>query len=342
MNRTIFLFLFLAFGFCPPLQADQEAPPPAYAAKLARGRELLAAEKYYDAVRVLREADRLANGSCLDCHIELAVTFNKLGAYRDALKHAEAALPLAGDGPRLVEVYNEQGLALLALAGDDPQQLSGAEKAFRQVLALTEGRSNATRFNLGYTLLRMSRDAEGVAILQEYLEKLEKDAWAPNAEAARGFIKNPLRARKRLIPDFELVTLDGTFLTVEDLRGKVVLVDFWGTWCPPCVAAIPTLRTWSRRMETSPFVLLSVSTDSDEPALRAFIAKNKMEWPQVWDKRRLFAGECAVASYPTHILVSHEGEILSVTRGWGPQTATDLDRKISAAIRTAQESAKSR
>ena len=59
-------------------------------------------------------------------------------------------------------------------------------------------------------------------------------------------------------------------LSLAGLKGKVVLLDFWGTWCPPCVAAVPTLRNWSRRMENSPFVLVSISTDSDEPALRQF------------------------------------------------------------------------
>jgi peroxiredoxin/Tfp pilus assembly protein PilF len=341
MKRRIFLFLFLAYGVFPPSQADQEAaaPLPAHARKLAEGQELLAAEKYYDAVRVLREADRLANGSCLECHLDLAAAFNKLGAYRDALKHAEAALPLASDNSRLIEAYNEQGMALIALAGEDPKQLAEAEKAFRQVLERTGGQSNAARFNLGYTLLRMARDAEGVAILKEYLEK---DAQAPSAEAARDLIKNPLRARKRLMPDFELVTLDGTFITSDDLRGKVVLLDFWGTWCAPCVAAVPTLRNWSRRMEKSPFVLLSVSTDSDEPVLREFVAKHKMQWPQVWDKRHEFARKCEVESYPTYLLVSHEGEILYRTRGWGPHVEQELNAKIFSALQAAKKSAQGR
>jgi tetratricopeptide (TPR) repeat protein len=322
----------LSFG---PLAAPAppEAPPPAYAQKLEEGQSLFEEAKYYEAVRALREADKLAKGSCVECHLELARTFNKLGAWRDALKHAEAALRLAGDHSRIAEVYNEQGLALVALAGEDPKQLAEAEKAFRQVLERTGGRSNGARFNLGYVLLRLSRDSEGVAVLKEYLEK---DPQAQSAE--RDLIKNPLRARKRLMPDFELVTLEGTFITSEDLRGKVVLLDFWGTWCAPCVAAVPTLRNWSLRMEKSPFVLLSISTDSDEPVLREFVTKNKMLWPQVWDKRHEFARKCQVESYPTYLLVSHEGEILYRTRGWGPQIEQELNRKIFFAVQAAKKS----
>jgi peroxiredoxin/Tfp pilus assembly protein PilF len=325
---------FLFFG-PPAAPAPPEDPPPVHAQKLEEGQSLFEAEKYYEAVRALREADKLAKGSCVECHLELARTFNKLGAWRDALKHAEAALRLAGDHSRIAEAYNEQGLALVALAGEDPKQLAGAEKAFRQVLERTGGRSNAARFNLGYVLLRLSRDAEGVAVLKEYLEK---DPQAQSAEAARDLIKNPLRARKRLMPDFELVTLDGTFITSEDLRGKVVLLDFWGTWCGPCVAAVPKLRDWSRRMEKSPFVLLSISTDSDEPVLREFVAKHKMQWPQVWDERHEFARKCQVESYPTYLLVSHEGEILYRTRGWGPHIEQELNGKIFSAIQAAKKS----
>lgn len=272
------LGLVLSFLFLSPLAAPAAPaePPPVWAEKLEEGEDRIEEKKYYEAVKALREADKLAKGSCLECHMGLAKAFNKLGAWRDALKHTEAALAMTADRGLLATLYNEQGLALVAMAGDDPKELAGAEKAFRQVLELTGGSANAARFNLGYTLLKLSRDAEGVALLQDYLEK---EPQAARAEEARDLVANPLRARKRLIPDFELVTLEGTFLTAEDLRGKVVLLDFWGTWCAPCVAAVPTLRNWSRRMEKKPFVLVSIATDPDETVLRDFIAKNQMRWP---------------------------------------------------------------
>jgi len=330
--------LLLSFAPAEALAAPEEAAPPVHAPKLEEGKDLLEQGKYYEAVRVLREADKLANGTCLECSLALAKAFNELGAYKDAAKHAEAALRLTSDPARLSEVYNEQGLALVALAGDDVKQLGGAEKAFRQVIELTGGRANAARFNLGYTLLRMSRDDEGVKVLKEYLEQ---EPQAKRAEEARSLIKTPLRARKRLVPDFELVTLDGSFITSDELRGKVVLLDFWGTWCPPCVAAVPTMRDWSRRMEKDPFVLLSVSTDSDDSVLREFVAKYKMQWPQIWDKQRTFAHECQVESYPTYLLVSHEGEILYTGRGWGPSIEQELRGKIFWAIKAAKKTTKS-
>jgi thiol-disulfide isomerase/thioredoxin len=134
--------------------------------------------------------------------------------------------------------------------------------------------------------------------------------------------------------------LSGDYLTAEDLKGKVLLLDFWGTWCEPCRMAVPGLRSMSRRMKDDPFVLVSVSTDDDEAALRDFIAKNEMTWPQVWDKDRTFTRKCGVSYFPTYVLVSPEGEIVYVVRGWGEEIERDLYARLSAAIRAARKSTK--
>jgi tetratricopeptide (TPR) repeat protein len=324
----------------PPEPAQGSALESKYkeAAEAFKEADRLAEEgQYKEAVKAFKEADKLANGSCLECRLGLARAFNRLGAYREALKNVDAVLQQTGEKNLLIGAYNEQGVALVALAGEDPRQLAEAEKAFRKVLELSGGKINSARFNLGYALLRMSRDEEGVAILKEYLQN---DPRAESAEIAKDLIANPVRARKRLVPDFELVTLSGEYLTADDVRGKVLLLDFWGTWCPPCVASIPGLRSLSHRMADEPFVLVSVSTDTDETALREFIAKEKMTWPQVWDKQHDFTRKCQVQGFPTYMLVSSEGEILYVVSGWGEGIERELSLKISSAVRAAKKSAK--
>lgn len=317
--------------------ADTPQPPAPHLEKLSEAQSRFDEGKHNEAVKAFKEADKLANGSCVECRLGLARAFNKLGAYKEVLKNADAVLAMTGEKNQLIHAHNERGVALVEMAGGDPKQLEAAEKAFRQAFNLSEGKINALRFSLGVTLLRLSRDEEGTALLKEYLER-EPDG--SNAETAKALLANPVRARKRLVPEFELVTLAGDYVTSDELKGKVLLLDFWATWCTPCRAAVPSLRSLSRRMKDDPFVLLSVSTDSDEAALRQFLTEHGMAWPQVWDKRHEFTRKCGIERFPTYVLVSHEGEITHVASGWGPGIEQDLLSRVSSAIRAAKKSAK--
>jgi thioredoxin-like negative regulator of GroEL len=348
--RTLLLplcFLLLALPPAPrPAMGQQPAgqpapapPPPASqeaAEALSRAQELLEGGNPREAVKAYKDADKLAGGACVECQLGLAKTYNRLGAFKEVQKSVDAALALTTDKALLARAYNEQGLALLAAAAEDTAKLQEAEKSFRKVLELSGG-SNAARLNLGVVLLRLGRDDEGVALLKQYLEV---DPDAASADAARDLIANPVRARKKLIHDFEMATLAGDYLTTEELRGKVVLIDFWGTWCAPCVAAVPGLRAMSKRMEKSPFVLVSVSTDTDEATLREFVTKNRMTWPQVWDKDHEITRKWGINSYPTYVLVSPEGEIVYSARGWSERLETEIQQRISGALRQAKKGAK--
>jgi thiol-disulfide isomerase/thioredoxin len=79
--------------------------------------------------------------------------------------------------------------------------------------------------------------------------------------------------------------LDGKPLKLSDFRGKVVLVDFWRTGCPPCLAMVPHQRELVKRMQGRPFVLLGVNvgTDGSTPGFKAFLEKEQMTWPIIRD-----------------------------------------------------------
>lgn len=331
MTKTVPLLLL---GLLAPLASGQIPPPDPSQKVLDQGRELVKQGKPAEAIKVLRKADKLAGGTCVECHINLAVAFNQMGAFKEALKSIDTVLKRSQEPADQFRAYHNQGLALYGLAEDDPAKMGQAEDSFRRALELSAGKSNSSRFSLAIALLRQSRDEEGVALLQQYLER---EPSGKDAERARELIENPVRARKNLFPDFELVTLAGNRVTAKDFRGKVVLLDFWGTWCAPCVAAVPSLRTMSKRMTEEPFVLLSISVDKDEAELRAFISRHRMEWPQVWDKNSAFTKQCKIGSFPTYVLVSHEGEILYSTSGWGTGIERELGKKVSNAIREAKK-----
>ncbi len=73
-------------------------------------------------------------------------------------------------------------------------------------------------------------------------------------------------------PDFEVVRGDGTKLRLSDLRGKVVFINFWATWCPPCRKEIPDLEELAKKMKHVPFEILAVSSDESWNEINAFLS----------------------------------------------------------------------
>jgi thiol-disulfide isomerase/thioredoxin len=115
-----------------------------------------------------------------------------------------------------------------------------------------------------------------------------------------------------------------------------VLLDFWATWCAPCVAAVPSLRKLADSLAGEPFVLLSVSTDRQREIVERFVERKKMGWPQVWDQGGSFAGRCGVNSFPTYLLADHTGAIIHRVSGWSPHVERDLKKRVDAAVAAAK------
>jgi peroxiredoxin len=76
-------------------------------------------------------------------------------------------------------------------------------------------------------------------------------------------------------------TLDGTTIDVHDLRGKVVLIDCWATWCPPCREELPNVRALYERYHSAGFEVVGVCLDSKQDRLASFVREHKLPWPQI-------------------------------------------------------------
>jgi peroxiredoxin len=105
----------------------------------------------------------------------------------------------------------------------------------------------------------------------------------PNRQRALRYISRPELVRSRMAPPFAVTTTDGQKISLDDLQGKVVLLDFWATWCAPCREALPHLKNVAERFHGEPLVILSVSLDSDELKWKEFITQNEMNWLQYRD-----------------------------------------------------------
>jgi thiol-disulfide isomerase/thioredoxin len=256
-----------------------------------------------------------------------------LAAFKSAADTCDEAVKIVGADTRLESLLrNLHGISTMgmAVAGKpEDKRLKTAEADFRAALALDETLVIA-RYNLATALLRQLRDDEGIPELRTFVERAPT-TMGEVAEAKR-VLENPRRAREAFAPDFSFTSMQGEYISLEELRGKVVLLDFWATWCPPCVAATPSLIRLNKKYADRPFIMLGISADRDRGAWQQYIEKNQTDWPQYFDPgplRALFQ----VNSFPTYILVDHEGVIRERKSGWGSDTAAFLDDQIRKRVR---------
>jgi thiol-disulfide isomerase/thioredoxin len=119
-------------------------------------------------------------------------------------------------------------------------------------------------------------------------------------------------------PTLEGTTLEGTTFDIKALRGKVVLVDFWATWCQPCLAELPHVRQLYERHKDEGFRVVGISLDTSREKLARFVEREKLPWPQIFFReaeqpgwQNPLAQQYGVAGIPYTLLVDREGRIVA-------------------------------
>lgn len=150
---------------------------------------------------------------------------------------------------------------------------------------------------------------------------INRDAEAAKAkEALKGTAFN----------DFDEKDLDGKPISVANYKGKVVLVDFWATWCGPCRAEMPNVIKTYGKYHDKGFEIIGVSLDQDKDKLASFIKDNSMPWPQFFDGQgwqNKLATKYKIESIPANYLIGKDGKIIdSGLRG------DDLEAAVAKAV----------
>jgi peroxiredoxin len=112
------------------------------------------------------------------------------------------------------------------------------------------------------------------------------------------------------VPETAIQTLDGDLLTLDDLRGKVILVNLWATWCPPCVLEMPGFQKVYQDYKDQGFVVLGVSQDRGHPReVRAFLEEKGITYPVAMASSVNLGGMTSGGTLPTSFLVGKDGTI---------------------------------
>lgn len=128
--------------------------------------------------------------------------------------------------------------------------------------------------------------------------------WAASGQGALQKWTGALEA-----PPIELSTLDGQRLALSDLKGKVLVVNFWATWCEPCIDEMPSMQRLQEALSGQPFEIVAVNYQEGEPRIRSFLQKVPVTFPILRDTDGGVARMWKVRIFPTSFVIDRTGSI---------------------------------
>lgn len=159
-------------------------------------------------------------------------------------------------------------------------------------------------------LVRESRNSSMSDTLARLVRYEHLDVTVDTPEYHAAMAKLEAADQWRLSPDFTLTDLTGVKWSLKDLRGKVVLVNFWATWCPPCRKEMPDMEALYQRFGPRGLVILAIS-DEDSAKVQPFIAEHKYSYPILLDPGRKVAQVFGVEGIPKSFLYGRDGKLVT-------------------------------
>lgn len=274
------LAVVLTFCAAAPLLSQDRADGPANEKARKTYQEAL---KYLKdrmtdaALENFKKADKQDDGRCVACQRNMIKYGMELGDWKTAETATEEMVAEAQAAKDAAIAHYQFGVVLM----DEALSKRKDDLYTRAHSELSQALTAAPNFPAALFL-----DGRALALLMQYdaakaqFQKFVKLAPADDLNRGRAlrYIDEPELARARMAPAFAVTTLDGQRIGLDDLRGKVVLLDFWATWCEPCREALPHMREIAKKFDGEPLVIVSVSLDSDEQKWKDYVAKNGMTW----------------------------------------------------------------
>jgi peroxiredoxin len=232
--------------------------------------------------------------------------------------------------PKARETEIRETLLSCYLDNDDlihtPQQAGDLATKIGQFLAGYPQAENRVKLQIVQSSLLLKADqSKGIA----FLEQLSKDSNPELAEAAKAALSKARLVGAKL--DLSFVDSQGQPVDLNQLFGKVVLIDFWASWCPGCVREMPQVQQVYRTFESKGLTILGISLDKDRRAMDNFIAKHLIPWPQYFDGKGWkndLVTKYSVHAIPEMWIINKKG-IVETTSADVTQLASTVERLVA-------------
>jgi thiol-disulfide isomerase/thioredoxin len=336
------VLLLSSVGLAAQTPSASSAPPdytanPKFIKSMREGEELLKQHRPSFARDDFNKANKIAGGSCFECLQDVYDADFAEHDYKGAIATTGRLAELAKMPVDKAIVEYERGAALFYKAGDKPKpdQLQAAHEALQQ--AVSDYPSYAAALYLdGEVLAHMGKMDEAKASFTKCVSCARPTD--PARLRAEHFAADPSLSLKRMAPPFTVTALDGSHFNLDAMGGRVVLIDFWATWCGPCNEELPHMKKIAKEFAGEPLVILSVSWDSDDAKWRQFIQKNDMTWEQYRDADHALTNEFGVQAIPYYFTIDTDGVLTSEMMGEG----SDVEGRLKKLLAKAHEAEKER
>lgn len=316
-----------------PSDIPTYASDPKFVSAMAEGKDLERKRQYNFALDAYKKASKIAGGSCEQCLKKVYKLETELGDFKAAIATAQQLVAIAPTPRAKSLAESDLGTAILAKAGEKPKpdQLDQAHKAYQA--ALTDYEKNIqARYDDACVLTRLGKKDDASKAFSVCAEALSPTD--PMRLRAEHFAENPELSMAKLAPPFEVKTIDGTKFNLDDMQGRVVLIDFWATWCGPCNEELPHLARIVKEFAEQPLVVISISADSNEAKWKEFVAKHNMTWVQYRDADGSIAKRFNNNLLPSYYMIGSDGVMVSYSRMGAD---ADIEGRLKKLLKQARE-----
>jgi thiol-disulfide isomerase/thioredoxin len=308
--------------------ADYKSNPKFIAAMAEAKQESRNTHEYTFAIDSYKKACKIAEEKDETCLTQLYILQMKTGVFKDAAITASALEAIASNPTDKSYAETKRGHALFFEAVDKNKTdlLKASDVAFKAAIA--DYSKNGTAHYLdGEVLARLNQID---AAREEFKTCLAcVPPTDPSYLRAQHFAEDPALSTHKMAPPFTVTALDGSKFNLDAMGGRVVLIDFWATWCGPCNEELPHMKKIAKEFAGQPLMIISVSWDSDETKWKDFINKNEMTWVQYRDADHHLSNLFGISAIPHYFTIDSDGVLTAEMLGSGSDVEGKLKKLLA-------------